>query len=288
MNTADTKIFLDQLKFPEGLRWRHDDLWFCDLWDHKVYCFDHLGNMLKELKFDDQPVGLGWLSDNRLLITTLFDRKLWQYYDNNLSVFIDLASTAPGYAHDFTVSKNDMIYISCSGFYPCYKVVPKKSYILMVSDNLNVQVAASNIGYPNGIIITPNGKHLIVAETFASKLTIFDIASDFTLVNKRAWFEFDNLGFQVDFDKHGIPKNTNRHYPDGICYDASRDAVWVASPGMLEVICVNQHNQVLETIKTQSYPFDCILGGKDNSILYVATSDAETDKRSGKIEYMVL
>src|SRR3990167_8479954 len=106
----DTKIFLDGFKFTEGARWYKKQLWFCDVWDQKIYCFNADGTKAKEISIEDQPVGLGWLSDGSLLITSLMKRELLKYDENSLSVYKSLEISAPGYCHDFTVSQDDIVY----------------------------------------------------------------------------------------------------------------------------------------------------------------------------------
>lgn len=284
MSSYDTEVFLDGFKFLEGIRWHQNNLWFCDLWDQKVYCFDVNGIKVKEISIDDKPVGLGWLSDGSLLITSLMKRQLLRYYQDQLSVYKNLEISAPGYCHDFTVSQDDLIYLSASGFYPSCNAKPVKSTILMITPNKDIKIAAKDIGYPNGIVITPDGRHLIVAETFSATISRFEISKDHRLINKRIWAQFDDLGFQVSFDEKGIPKDKNRHYPDGICFDNELNAVWVASPGKKEVLCVEQNGKIAKTIKTISYPFDCILGGKDKRTLFIASSDMLAQERTSKIE----
>ena len=280
----DTNIFLQGFDFTESLRWHLDHLWFCDLGEQKVYCFDIDGKKIKQIIIDDKPAGLGWLSDGALLITSLMKRKLLRYRSNQLSVFKALEASQPGFCHDFAVSRNDYIYLSASGFLPAHDAVAVKSNILLITPENEIKIAATELAYPNGIVITPDEKNLIVSETFASSVSIYEIGNDHTLVNKKTWARFDDLGFEVSFDENGVPKDMNRHYPDGICYDDKLNAVWVASPGKKEVLCVNQSNQILKTIRTISRPFDCALGGKDNRTLYIASSEMVTGGQTGKIE----
>ena len=211
-------------------------------------------------------------------------RELLRYYRDQLSVYKTLEIAVPGYCHDFTVSQDDVIFLSASGFYPSYNAKPVKSNILMILPNKDIKIAAKDIGYPNGIVITPDGKNLIVAESFSATISSFEINKNYNLVNRKVWAKFDDLGFQVSFDENGIPIDMNRHYPDGICFDDELSAVWVASPGKKEVLCVNQDNKILKTINTISRPFDCILGGKDGRTLFIASSDMVKEERTGKIE----
>jgi len=283
MDKHDTELFLEGFQFTEGVRWHNNTLWFCDLWGNQVYCFSEQGKCIQEISVNT-PVGLGWLLDDSLLITSLKERTLFIFKNNELSVYHMLDMAAPGYCHDFTVSQKNIVYLSTSGFYPQHKIKPIKSKILVLTEKGNIKIAASNMGYPNGIIITPDQKHLIVSETFAATVSIFDITSDHTLTNQKPWAKFDDLGFQVSFDKHGIPEDRNRHYPDGICYDEQLQAVWIASPGKKEVLCVDGNNKCLKIIKTQYPPFDCALGGTTKRTLFIATSDVSKKTKSGKIE----
>ena len=158
---ADTEIFLDGFSFTEGLRWHQKQLWFCDVWAHAVYCFDLNGKKVNKIAIDDKPVGLGWLSDGSLLISSLMKRQLLRWHENKLSEFVSLDFTAPGYGHDFAVTDDDFIYLSASGFYPAFKAVPIKSSVFLITPDKRVTVAASDLGYPNGIVVTPNKKNII-------------------------------------------------------------------------------------------------------------------------------
>lgn len=180
-----TNVLIDNLKFTEGLRWHSDRLWFCDLWDRKVYSADLNGNLKTEVIIDDEPVGLGWLSDGTLLITSLMDRKLLAYKDGKLSVYCDLQQVSPGYCHDFTVSKDDYIYLSTSGFYPAYGVKPVSSSILMITPEKKIKITAKNIGYPNGIKIAKDGKRLFISETFAASIASFEIDIEHQLIHQQ-------------------------------------------------------------------------------------------------------
>ncbi|ASQ47321.1 SMP-30/gluconolactonase/LRE family protein [Legionella clemsonensis] len=287
MDVLNTALFLEGFQFTEGLRWHNHNLWFCDLWGNAVYCFSERGQLIEKISVDT-PVGLGWLSDNSLLITSLKSRALLHYKHDSLSVYQSLAIAAPGYCHDFAVSKDDVVYLSASGFYPAHQVKPVKSNILMVLPDGKLKVAARNVGYPNGIIVTPDNTHVIVAETFAATVSLFDIDKNHTLVNQRPWVKFDDLGFQVSFDENGVPENLNRHYPDGISFDAKQNAVWVASPGKKEVLCIDANGDCLAHIKTLYSPFDCTLGGKNNEIVFIASTDGSSKNNSGYIEKATL
>lgn len=288
MKELKTEIYIDGLKFTEGLRWHDNQLWFCDLWAKKVYRSNNKGTYINVIELEDEPVGLGWLSDGTLLITSLFKRELLAYQENSLSLYKDLQCSAPGYCHDFTVSKNDYIYLSASGFYPAYQVKPVPSNILMITPDKELRIAATDVGYPNGIVLCDDDKKLIVAETFAGRIITFELNSQHELTNRCELVAFDQKGFQVDFDRNAVPIDLERHYPDGISYNQQKRELWVASPGKKEILCLNSMGEIIKTVHTLSIPFDCALGGSNQDILFIASSDLRKDADTGKIEYVKL
>jgi sugar lactone lactonase YvrE len=116
-----------------------------------------------------------------------------------------------------------------------------------------VHAAADGLMFPNGTVITPDGRTMIIAESFGRRLTAFDIADDGSLSNRRVWAE---LGGRV---------------PDGICLDAD-GAVWVANPVTPECLRVAEGGEILDVIETDNRCFACMLGGHDRRSLFMLTS----------------
>jgi sugar lactone lactonase YvrE len=148
-------------------------------------------------------------------------------------------------------------------------VTPAK--LARVDPDGQVSVAADELVFPNGAMITPDGRTLIVGETFAGRMTAFDIAPGGALSNRRVWAQ--------------LPE---RAVPDGACLDAE-GAVWVASPTTNDVIRLAEGGVVLERIAADQGCFACMLGGADRRTLYVLTA-ASSDPaacaatRTGRIE----
>ena len=278
-----TKRFIDNLYFPESGRFHQNKLWFVDIWGKTIYQADSQGVLTEVIKIKDNPAAIAWLSDGSMLITSLFDRLLLCFDGNSLKTYADLSQHAPpGYCHDMVVSDNDVIYLSNSGFYPKFNAKVVTSPLVKI-DNDKVSYAAKNLGYPNGLLI--NNNQLIVAETFAARLSVFDITNEGCLTNHSIWANFDDLGFDVSFDKQGIPVNKERVYPDGIC-QGDNESIWVSSPGTKEVLCIKKGGQIINRIKTQGLPFDCIKSADDT--LYIMTSDVVKNEKTGKIEIAYL
>lgn len=285
-NLMKPNVLIDNIKFAEGLRWHKDELWFCDLWSKKIYKINKTNQLSCEIELEDQPVSLGWLSDDSLLITSLLERKLLLLDKGILTDYIDLTFTSPGYAHDFTVSSKDYIYISVSGFYPAFEVTPKTSNILLLTPEREIKIAASGVRYPNGIQLIESEKKLLVSETFAASISEFQVTHDYKLIEQKSFYAFDNKGFYVQFDQNGVPRDLTRYYPDGIAYDHHREVLWVASPGRNEVVAVNQYG-IQEIINTNLTPFDCVLN-ESGTRLYIGSSNGNNNQAQGMIEYVDL
>ena len=122
--------------------------------------------------------------------------------------------------------------------------------------------------FPNGTVISPDGKILIVGETYAARLTAFDINLDATLSNRRIWADLSKI------------RENYFPVPDGICLD-EEGAIWVASPTTNEVIRVEEGGKILETITVKNNAYACMLGGEDRKTLFICTSNG-TDEKSCK------
>jgi len=148
---------------------------------------------------------------------------------------------------------------------------PQPAALILVQPDGSVSVAADNLGFPNGTVISPDGKTLIVGESMGGCLTAFEVHADGTLGARR---EFGRVKGAV---------------PDGICLDAE-GAVWMACPFSGRVVRVKDGGEILEEVKV-SYDsaFACMLGGDDRTTLYICTAPdhvpIEVRKvRGGRIE----
>ena len=258
----DTEIFLEGLKFPEGPRWRDEKLWFSDMDTRKVMTVDLKGNSETVIEMEDSPSGLGWLPDGTLLIVSMDDMRLLKLTPEGLKEVADLSSLTTFKCNDMVVDKKGNAYVGNFGFdYQNEKF--KLAEIILVTPEGNTQIVADKLAFPNGTIITPDDKTLIVAETFASKLTAFDILDDGLLEERRIWANLKSM------------------VPDGICLDAE-GGIWIASPGSGKVFRVLEGGKVTHEVKVSSEAFACMLGGLDRRTLFVATSTS--DRLEGRIE----
>ena len=258
----ETEIFLEGLKFPEGPRWHDNKLWFSDMNARKVMTVDLKGNAETIIEMEDSPSGLGWLPDGTLLIVSMEDQRLLRLTPDGIKEVADLSSLATDRCNDMVVDKKGRAYVGNFGFnYQNERFKPAE--IILVTPEGDAQIVADKLAFPNGTVITPDDKTLIVAETFASKLTAFDILDDGLLEGRRVWANLKSLT------------------PDGICLDAE-GGIWVASPGRGKVFRVLEGGEVTHEVKVSTQAYACMLGGLDRCSLFVATSTA--DQIEGRIE----
>lgn len=265
-----TEVLLDGLAFPEGPRWRDGKLWFSDMHSQRVMTVDGAGNAATVVEVPNDPSGLGWLPDGRLLIVSMRDRKLLRLDADGLREVADLGGIATHHCNDMVVDERGRAYVGNFGadFTSGEPMVP--AAIALVEPDGTVRVAADALMFPNGAVITPDGRTFIVGESFASRMTAFDIAADGTLVNRRVWAQLENA------------------LPDGCCLDAE-GAIWVASPISGEVLRVREGGEVTERIAVSTQAIACMLGGDDRRTLFILTAgtlvpDEATQRRDGRIE----
>jgi len=247
------KVLIDGLAFAEGPRWRAGKLFFSDMHAHQVLAVDMAGKREVICEVPARPSGLGWLPDGRMLVVSMTDRKLMRLDRDGLKTVADLSKLAPFDCNDMVVDARGRAYVGNFGFDLHGNAQPRSTTLVMVAPDGVARIVAEEMMFPNGMVITPDGKTLIAGETFGARLTAFDIGADGSLTNRRVWAE---LGSSP---------------PDGICLDAE-NAIWVACPTKSEVIRVKQGGEVAERIKVETDAFACMLGGPDGRTLFVATA----------------
>jgi sugar lactone lactonase YvrE len=265
-----TDVLLDGLAFPEGPRWHDGKLWFSDMHDQLVKTVDTDGRCEEVVRVENDPSGLGWLPDGRLLVVSMRDRRLLRLDDDGLHELADLSRVAAFHCNDMVTDAHGRSYVGNFGFDFQAQQQPRTAALALVSPDGRVQVAAEDLSFPNGTVITPDGRTLIVGESFAGRLTAFDVAGDGSLSNRRVWAQLENA------------------VPDGICLDAE-GAIWVASPMSGEVLRVREGGEVTDRIRVATQAIACMLGGAKRTTLFVCTSESLMAedcraKRSGRIE----
>jgi len=274
--SKNTEVLIEGLTFTEGPRWRDGRLYFSDFFTHRVLAVDTKGNMETIVETPQQPSGLGWSPDGSMLIVSMNDQKLLSFSNGELSEVADLSQLATHFCNDMVVDKKGNAYVGNFGFDLHGGESIKPTNIILVRPGEEPCVVAENVFFPNGTVITPDDKTLIVGETFASCLTAFDINEDGTLANRRVWADLRSI-------EEGYTP-----VPDGICLDAE-GAIWVASPSTNDVIRVQEGGALLDKVEVDRGAFACMLGGENGNTLFISTANDSTEEtclkeRSARIE----
>ncbi|MGA2409047.1 MAG: SMP-30/gluconolactonase/LRE family protein [Candidatus Binataceae bacterium] len=252
---AEPQLLLDGQMFLEGPRWHEDKLWFSDMHAHQVKTVDFEGRTEVIAEVPAWPSGLGWLADGRLLIVSMTNRKLLRQDPDGLKVHADLNGLASFHCNDMVSDAKGRAYVGNFGYDLFTNEAKKPAELILVNPDGSARVAADGLDFPNGTVITADGKTLIVAESMGGRLTAFTVGDDGSLANRRL---FADLG---------------KATPDGIAIDAE-NAIWVASPFTHELILVKDGGEVTDRIKFEAMPIACALGGPQRRTLFILTSDS--------------
>jgi sugar lactone lactonase YvrE len=253
----EAHLLLSDLAIGESPRWHEDRLWFANWGTGEIVAVDLEGR--SEI-VGEGPPGLGWsidwLPDGRLLVTG--EGLTRREPDGTMVQHADLSGLGVDRFNEIVVDGRGNVYVNGgTDFHPGEGTAP--GIIALVTPDGSVRRVADGIAFPNGMAVTPDNSTLIVAESFAARLTAFDIADDGGLSNRRAWA--DGVG------------------PDGICIDAG-GAIWtgVGPFGENLVGRVRDGGEVLERVRLDAPCFACMLGGEDRRTLFMLTADWRMDE----------
>jgi sugar lactone lactonase YvrE len=245
--------FIDGVYFGEAPRWHEGRLWFSDFYAGGVFSVGEGGDRRHEVEYDGQTSGLGWLPDGDLLVVSMLDHRVLRHRGGALEPYADLSPWATGHANDMVVSATGHAYVGNFGFdldgWRAGSAEIRATSLVHIGPDGSAAAASDDMAFPNGTVIFPDGRTLVIAETFAARLSAFDVAEDGTLSNRRVWAQLENCA------------------PDGICLDAE-GCVWVANATAAECIRVAEGGAVVGRLVTEAPCFACMLGGADRRTLY--------------------
>jgi sugar lactone lactonase YvrE len=201
-----------------------------------------------------QAICFDWQPGGDLLIVSSRDRQLLRREpDGSLVEHADLSDLSEFPWNEIVVDGRGNAYINEAGFsFPGGEFAPGTIAVVM-PDGPRARVA-DGIAFPNGMAVTADNSTLICAESYANKLTAYDIAADGTLSDGRVWADLggDN--------------------PDGICIDAE-GAVWYGDVPHQHCVRVREGGEVLETIELDRGCFACMLGGAGGTTLFMVARE---------------
>jgi sugar lactone lactonase YvrE len=246
--------------YVEGARWHDGAVWFSDLGQKKVWRVGLDGTATVAATVPTTPIGLGWLPDGRLLVVSSDDNRLLAVRPDGTTEPYATLGLAVHASNDLAVDASGRCYVSHFGYDLFGGGSPTTTGLLLVQPDGSVELTGSDLMFPNGIVITRDGSTLVVAESFAFRLSAFDIGADGRLSNKRVFAQFDNPDTDL---------------VDGLAIDAE-DGVWVGCPIAGEYRRVVDGGQVTDVVRTDpaaAFGPACALGGSSMRTLFLATTD---------------
>jgi len=244
------------IAFGEQPRWHDGRLWLSDWGPGEVIAVDLDGESEVVLRIGSFPCCVDWLPDGRLLVVSTRDGLLLRREpDGSLVTHGDLSSVStPAAGNELVVDGRGNAYVNGGGFNLMAGEPFAPGIIALVARDGSARRVAEGLAFPNGMLVTADNETLIVAESYARRLTAFEIAADGSLSDRRVWAD---LGDGV---------------PDGICLDAE-GAVWYADVPNKRCVRVREGGEVLQTIELDRGCFACALGGPDRRTLFMTATE---------------
>jgi sugar lactone lactonase YvrE len=266
-------ILCNGLAFAEGPRWRNGRLWFSDVYAGEVIAVDLDGKRERMAAIDGGPSGLGWLPDGTLLVARGVPAAVVAVSpDGDMQEYADLRHIATFPPNDMVVDASGRAWVGTCDVNGI--PAPAISQLLCIYPDRSVSVVDAEMRFPNGPVVTPDGRTLIVAETFGSGMAAFTIGADGWATDKRDWAR---------------PPGS---FPDGICLD-TEGAVWFADPVARAAIRVREGGELVGRVETERACYACTLGGDDGRRLFLLTAELARPKKTlatrlGQIEMVTV
>jgi sugar lactone lactonase YvrE len=268
--------------FFEGPRWRDGRWWVSDFYRHAVFAVTPEGHSERVLSIEQQPSGIGWMPDGSMLVVSMKDRQLLRRSPTReVSVHADLSAYCGGPANDMVVDRHGRAFVGNFGFDLVGGGPAATASLLRVDPNGSVHVAVEGLFFPNGSVITPDGKTLIVGETLGNRYSAFAIQADGELTDRRVWAQFGpepNLSRMPDALQQFVV------LPDGCALDAEGQ-IWVADAGHSRCVRVSEGGKITDEIAAPPgmQIFACMLGGQDGRTLLLCAATSYLPTAEGAL-----
>ena len=260
MNKAhQPELLCEGFIFPESPRWHRGSFYCTSIDEGTIFKIDEAGHKSVVVKIDDWLSG--WVfagpDSDEIILTSANKRKLLRWDGTGLCEVADLSGIATFGINDMIRTADGTTFVDAVNF-AFGKVDPADappSPLIRVDVEGKATVASNLTAFPNGLVITPDGKRLIVADSMLFCLHEWDLAAHGALCNHRIFATIPGAVM------------------DGISLDAD-GGVWVTAGhrGVFRVLEggeITHHIDMGTTAATA-----CMLGGADGRTLLITASDS--------------
>jgi sugar lactone lactonase YvrE len=272
MSHRHLQLLLGGGAYFESPRWHEGRWWVSDFYRRVVVVVDPQGREEEVLTVDGQPSGLGWLPDGSLLVVSMKDRRLLRRSPTGeLSVHAEFGRFCGGHLNDLVVDEQGRAFAGNFGFDLRAREEPKPANLVRVDPDGSTSLAAEDLLFPNGTVITDDGRTLIVGETYGRRYIAFTIADDGSLAGRRVWAEVPDIA------------------PDGCTLDADGH-IWSADARGSRCCRLAPGGEIVEEIRAPEglQFFACMLGGDHGRTLLLCAAPDFSERRRSRAREAVL
>jgi sugar lactone lactonase YvrE len=281
------EMLLEGGAFFESPRWHDGRWWLSDFYGHRVLTVTEDGRREDVLEVENQPSGLGWMPDGSLLVVSMRDRCVLRWDGSSVTVHADVSEHCGGHLNDMVVDARGRAYVGNFGFDLMAFADPQTANLIRVDPDGTSTVEAEDMYFPNGSVITPDGRTLIVGETAGARYTAFTIAEDGSLTDRRVWAQIAETPEISTFEE---TLGKLRFGPDGCALDAE-EHIWCADEVGARCARIAPGGAIVDEIAAPEglNIFACMLGGEDGRMLLMcAAPDFLEQARSARHEAVLL
>ena len=286
--TSELATLLEGGSFFEGPRWRDGRWWVSDFYRHRVITVTPDGAEEQVMEVEGQPSGMGWLPDGSLLVVSMKEhRVLRRSADGSVAVHADVSEHCGGHLNDMVVSESGIAYAGEFGFDLMAGADPATANLIRIEPDGSSSVAAEDMLFPNGSVITPDGRTLIVGETASARYTAFTIGDDGSLSDRRVWAQIAPAPPITTLEE---TLGQLRFGPDGCGLDAE-EHIWSADEVAARCVRIAPGGEIVAEVAMPEglNVFACMLGGDDGCTLVMcAAPDFFEEARSASRDAVLL
>jgi sugar lactone lactonase YvrE len=288
MAARGLQTLLEGGSFFEGPRWNEGRWWVSDFYTHRVLTVAPDGATQDRLEVEGRPSGLGWLPDGSLLVVSMTDRRILRWTDDTgARVHADVAHLCGGHLNDMVVDRRGRAYAGNFGFDLADRDDPRPAALIRVDPDGAATITADGLLFPNGSVITPDGRTLIVGETAGARYTAFTIEDDGSLNDRRVWAQ---VAAEPELGTLEETIARLQFGPDGCALDAE-GYIWSADEVGARCVRLAQGGEIVDEIAMPDGldVFACMLGGDDGrTLLMCAAPDFLEENRMRAREAVLL